>query len=61
MPKIQKGPDGRHTVTLPSDIVTLKNWVKGGKIEFAEVDNRFVFVTPGDLVIRYMPPPSSKS
>ncbi len=58
MPKIQQGPDGRHTVTLPSDIVALKHWEKGGKIEFAEVDNRFIYAAPGDLVVRYTPPPT---
>lgn len=56
MPKIQEGVDGRHSITLPSDIVGLKHWEKGGKIEFAEVDNRHVFAVPGDLVVRYSPP-----
>ncbi len=60
MPNIQEGPDGRHTITLPSKIVELKHWQKGGKIELAEIDNKHVFATPGDLVIRYYPPVTEK-
>jgi hypothetical protein len=51
MPKIQHGPDGRFSVTIPSDIVEGKRWQKGDELGFCIVDeiNRPL---PGDIYLR---------
>ena len=51
MPKLQHGKDGKHTVTVPSDIVTGKGWAKGDEIGFGIVDE-FNHARPGDIVVR---------
>lgn len=51
MPKLQQGPDGRYTITVPRDLVDSKQWHKGDELGFAIVDeiNRPM---PGDIFLR---------
>ncbi len=51
MPKLQYGPDGHFTITVPMDIVQGKLWKKGDDIGFCIVDeiNRPL---SGDIFLR---------
>lgn len=51
MTKLQHGPDGKYTVTVPKNFVTAKGWSKGDDIGFVITDdiNRPI---PGDIFLR---------
>ena len=49
MVKIQKLPNGQYVITLPKQLVMLKEWAKGTEIVFKEhTKNSFVIEKKGD-------------
>lgn len=53
MSKLQKGPDGRFTLTVNKDIVEGLQWQKGDDIGFAFVDGKSISAKPGDVLLRW--------
>lgn len=51
MSKLQKGTDGKFTLTVPKPFVTAKDWNKGDEIGFVIVDE-YNRPAPGDIYLR---------
>lgn len=51
MPRLQKGPEGRHLITVPMQLVKAKVWNKGDDMAFLIVGPN-VMPREGDVILR---------